>query len=534
VTTDEDTAEAITLSGSDPNDANTPLTYSVVGQPAHGALSGTGANLTYTPAANFSGTDSFTFRVSDGVLDSDTATVNVTITPVNDAPTAVGDVYGTNEDTTLNIPAPGVLSGDSDMEGDPLTAILAVVPAHGSLTLNANGSFAYTPNLNFYGTDSFTYKANDGSLDSNIAAVSITVNAVNDAPVITAMPKTQPDVQYSDAIQPVTIIGSDVDTPTGSLSISFSYVRNAEPPVAGLPAGMSHVSTTTPGEWTVSGTAGVAAGTYVVTATVSDGSLSASDTFTIVVTRENATVTPSAGNQASVKVNTPGGTAGLVTLCADITDAADGSLGVIAKAVPVRFVLTPVAPGASLTMEDTVLDGGSACVTFDNVPVNVYDVTITVGGDYYTGSGSSVLAVFDPTLGFTTGGGRVLNPSTGNVLHFGFSFKYDKKGFKGQMLVMEHLEDGSVTKLKSNSLTSLSIVGNRALVLGKANMLYADGTSLGNLGFRLDATDNGEPGSSDVFGLKTTTPGGASIAAFSIDPLTILGGNIQVPQGAKN
>ena len=200
--------------------------------------------------------------------------------------------------------------------------------------------------------------------------------------------------------------------------------------------------------------------------------------------------------------------------------------------MPVRFVLTPVAPGGTLEMVDTELSGGSACVTLATVPVNVYDVTITVEGNYYTGSGSSVLAVFDPTLGFTTGGGRVLN-SAGNTLHFGFSFKYDKKGFKGQMLVMEHHPDGSVTRLKSNSLTSLSIVGKRALVLGKANILYANGTSLGNLGFRLDATDNGEPGSSDLFGLKTTTSGGASIASFSIDPRTILSGNIQVPQAAR-
>ena len=89
-------------------------------------------------------------------------------------------------------------------------------------------------------------------------------------------------------------------------------------------------------------------------------------------------------------------------------------------------------------------------------------------------------------------------------------------------------------KLKSNSLSSLSIVGNRAIVLGKANLTDGAGNSTGNLGFRLDVTDNGEPGSSDKFGLKLNTSLGAPIPAFTIDPpQTILGGNIQVPQGVK-
>jgi CSLREA domain-containing protein len=447
----------------------------------------------------------------------------------NSAPVAEYDSYSTDEDTTLTVAVPGVLGNDTDGEDDTLAAALVIGPSHGSMTLNADGSFIYTPSLNFNGTDSFTYKANDGSVDSEVATVTITVNSVNDAPVVAATPASQ-TVQYSDAIAAVTFSASDVDS---SITTSTQFNVNGGPFSDGLPNGLT-LGAFASGAATLTGVADVPAGVYIIRFTANDGALSSSVDHTLIVNREDATVTPSANNPASVKVNNPGGTAGPITLCADIADAADGSPGNIALAVPVTFVLAPVAPGGTLTMQDATLTAGSACVTFPTVPVNVYDVTITVGGNYYTGSASSVLAVFDPTLGFTTGGGRVLNPSTGNILHFGFSFKYDKKGFKGQMLVMEHLADGSVTKLKSNSLTSLSIVGNRALVLGKANMLYADGTSLGNLGFRLDATDNGEPGTSDLFGLKTTTPGGASIAAFSIDPpSTILGGNVQVPQSAK-
>ncbi|PIS37144.1 MAG: hypothetical protein COT35_07525, partial [Nitrospirae bacterium CG08_land_8_20_14_0_20_52_24] len=83
----------------------------------------------------------------------------------------MGDSYATDEDVALNAPAPGVLINDSDVEGDPLTAVLVNGVTHGTLTLSANGSFIYVPNSNWNGTDSFTYKANDGALDSGIATV---------------------------------------------------------------------------------------------------------------------------------------------------------------------------------------------------------------------------------------------------------------------------------------------------------------------------------------------------------------------------
>ncbi len=76
-----------------------------------------------------------------------------------------------------------MLANDTDVEGDPLTAVLVDTPQHGTLTLNADGSFTYTPDANFNGTDSFTYKANDGQADTNAATVTITVNPVNDPPV---------------------------------------------------------------------------------------------------------------------------------------------------------------------------------------------------------------------------------------------------------------------------------------------------------------------------------------------------------------
>ncbi len=103
----------------------------------------------------------------------------------NIAPIAFADSYSVDEDTPLNVlVGTGVLSNDTDTESDPLTAVEVTGPAHGSLTLNANGSFTYTPSANYSGADSFTYKANDGALDSNTVTVSLTVNPVADAPVI--------------------------------------------------------------------------------------------------------------------------------------------------------------------------------------------------------------------------------------------------------------------------------------------------------------------------------------------------------------
>src|SRR5207245_4561965 len=125
-------------------------------------------------------------KANDGTVDSNVATVSITINAVNDAPVAANDSYTTNEDTQLSITAPGVLANDTDVEGSALTAVLGTGPAHGVLTLNANGSFTYTPASNYNGPDSFTYRASDGSLSSALATVTLTVNAVNDAPVVDA------------------------------------------------------------------------------------------------------------------------------------------------------------------------------------------------------------------------------------------------------------------------------------------------------------------------------------------------------------
>ncbi|PYQ71262.1 MAG: hypothetical protein DMG01_26015, partial [Acidobacteria bacterium] len=177
VTTAEDTAKAITLTASDV-DGDT-LTYSIVSGPSHGSLSGAAPNVTYTPAANYNGPDSFTFKANDGTADSAAATVSITVTAVNDAPVANAQSATTNEDT-----AKPITLAATDVDGDALTYSIVTGPAHGSLS-GTMPDVSYTPAANYNGPDSFTFKANDGTVDSNVATVSLTVTAVNDAPSFT-------------------------------------------------------------------------------------------------------------------------------------------------------------------------------------------------------------------------------------------------------------------------------------------------------------------------------------------------------------
>ncbi len=185
--TDEDTTLNIPATGILANDSDAdgnPITAILVSDVSNGTLTlNSDGSFEYIPDENFNGEDSFTYKANDGSADSNTVTVTITVTPQNDAPIALGDQYQTTEDTTLNIPATGILANDTDVDGDPLEAILVTDVANGTLTLNADGSFDYTPDENFNGQDSFTYKANDGSEDSNIVTVTIDVTAENDAPI---------------------------------------------------------------------------------------------------------------------------------------------------------------------------------------------------------------------------------------------------------------------------------------------------------------------------------------------------------------
>jgi VCBS repeat-containing protein len=193
----ENTTAVTTMIATDADVPVQTLTYSISGgdDAAKFAINGVSGALTFVTTPNYEiPTDAggnniydVTVQVSDGNGGTDTQAIAVKVTNVNEAPVADDDAYTTDEDTPLAVAADGVLLNDADADGNTITAVLVSGPSNAaSFTLNADGSFNYTPVANWNGSDSFTYKANDGSVDSNTATVTITVDAVNDAPVRTA------------------------------------------------------------------------------------------------------------------------------------------------------------------------------------------------------------------------------------------------------------------------------------------------------------------------------------------------------------
>jgi len=160
--------------------------------PDHGTLIlGEDGAYTYTPHANWHGTDSFIYKANDSIEDSNDSAVTITVNPVNDVPVAGADAYAVAEDAVL-AGAQSVCDNDTDVEHDPFTAVRVSGPAHGTLALNPNGTFTYTPHANWHGIDTFTYKAQGAAGDSSVAKVVITVNAVVDPTsfVVSSAPKT--------------------------------------------------------------------------------------------------------------------------------------------------------------------------------------------------------------------------------------------------------------------------------------------------------------------------------------------------------
>jgi len=189
VTTPEDTPVQIGLIGSDPD--SDQLSYIIVSETSDGSLDGTAPNMTYTPNSNFNGSDSFSFKVNDGIEDSAPAIFSIMVSSINDPPEANGDSIVTTEDTpAVKV---DVLANDTDIDNegrnlylDTFTVTAVTQGKNGSVTINSDSTLSYSPNANFYGSDEFTYTVRDNKGDTDTAKVNVTVNMVNDAPVITS------------------------------------------------------------------------------------------------------------------------------------------------------------------------------------------------------------------------------------------------------------------------------------------------------------------------------------------------------------
>ncbi len=329
VSTTEDTPLAITLTGTDPE--SDPLTFAVVTQPSNGTLSGVAPNLTYTPNANYNGADSFTFTASDASLTSAAATVSITVTAGNDAPTATPQSVSTTEDTAVSITLTG-----TDPESDPLTFAVVTQPGNGTLS-GVAPNLTYTPNANYNGADSFTFTASDATLTSAAATVSITVTAGNDAP--TATPQSVSTTE--DTAVSITLTGTDPE----SDPLTFAVVTQ---PGNGTLSGVAPNLTYTPNA--------NYNGADSFTFTASDASLTSAPA-TVSITVNPGNDTPTATPQS---VSTTEDTPVAITLTG--TDPESDPLTFAVVTQPSNGTLSGVAP--NLTYTPNVNYNGADSFTF--------------------------------------------------------------------------------------------------------------------------------------------------------------------------
>jgi uncharacterized protein (TIGR03382 family) len=385
-------------------DTNETLTVAAVTQPADGAVTNNGTDVSFTPAPNFHGTTTFTYTASDGNGGTSTATVSVTVTPVNDAPDAVNDSYTVAEDSAAT--SFNVLANDSTVETTETLKITAVTqPTGGSVTF-ADFTLSFTPTANFFGPTTFTYTVSDGNGGTDTATVTVTVSPINDPP--DAVDDAFSVAEDSGATV-LTVLANDIMAPDTGETLTVA-------------------SATRPGNGTVTVAAGVLSfvpdadfhGTTTFTYTMSDGN-GGSDTATVTVTVTPVNDPPTAGDDAFT-VAEDSGTLSVNVLANDTSVPDVGETVTITAATQpangaVTFTGTSVSftPAADFngitTFTYTVSDGNggtdAATVTVTVTPVN--DAP-TANDDDYTVDEDSVATLFS-VLANDTGA-----PDTGETL----------------------------------------------------------------------------------------------------------------------
>ena len=294
-TTDEDTPVDISVLDNDSDPDDDILTVSDYDDTSAegGMVDCTSAGLcTYTPPTDFNGADTFAYTASDGYGGTDTATVTVTVNPINDPPVAVDDSATTDEDTPVTI---AVTANDTDVDGtiDPATVTIVSGPSDGAVSVDpASGAVTYSPDADYHGSDSFTYTVsdNDGAT-SNVATVTVTVAAVQDPPVaVDDSATTDEDIPVD-----IDVLANDTDPDGDSLAVSDYDVTSAEG---------GTVDCTSAGLCTYTPPAGFS-GADTFTYTASDGH-GGSDTATVTVTVNPTNGPPVAvGDSATTDEDTP-------------------------------------------------------------------------------------------------------------------------------------------------------------------------------------------------------------------------------------
>ncbi len=368
--TPEDTALTVPAPGVLGNDSDVDgdsLSAVLVAGPSNGSLSlNADGSFTYTPSPAFNGTDGFVYRASDGALQSPDVTVTITVTPEPDAPMAMDDAFTTDEDLPLVVAAPGVLGNDTDADGDALTAAVVSGPTNGTLTLSADGSFTYSPVAEFSGGDSFTYRANDGGLDSNIATVSITIHPVDDDPVAVADAATVAEDAAATAID---VLANDTDPDGGAKSIaSVTQPANGTVTITGGGSGLTYqpdadYCNTPPGTtldtFTYALTPGGSSASVAVTVTCVDDNP--------VAVADAATVTEDSGANA-------------INVLANDTDVDAGPISITSVSQPANGSVAITGGGTGLTYQPDA----DYCNTPPGTAPDTFSYTLTPGGSSAT------------------------------------------------------------------------------------------------------------------------------------------------------
>ena len=482
--------------GNDTDADGDPLTAQWVSGPADGTLTlDLDGSFTYTPDLNFTGPDTFAYQAHDGVVGSSTATVTITVGVVNEAPLAVDDAYSVDEDMTLDIAAPGVLGNDTDADGQPLTARLASGSGHGTLTLNSNGSFTYTPDADFNGPDRFTYQANDGFANSHTAAVTVTVNAVNDAPTVAnpiADNLATEDVPFSFTV-PVNIF-HDVDA-GDSLSYAASLSNGSA-----LPSWLSF----DPNTRTFGGIpANDDVGVISVKVTATDNSdASASDTFDLTV--QNTNDAPTVANAIVDQIATE-----------------DAPFSFTAPA----DTFQDVDVGDSLSYAASLADGSTLpgwlnfdpnTCTFSGTPANDNVGVISVKVTATDNSGASASDTFDLTVQNTNDAPTVANPIADRMTMEDAPFT-----FTVPVNTFHDMDVGDSLSYAASLADGSALPGWLSF---DANMRTFSGTptndNVGTISVKVTATDNSGASAFDAFDLTVQNTNDVPVAlndAYSVE-----------------
>ncbi|HYC94029.1 MAG TPA: DNA/RNA non-specific endonuclease [Thermoanaerobaculia bacterium] len=480
--TNEDEAKSFTFEAASPG--NGTLTYTIVTPPSHGTLSGSGASQTYTPAPDFNGSDSFTFRASNGSLTSNVATMTVTVFEKNDAPVAADDALSTNEDAALQFGAGSLTNNDhagaNESQSLTVASVSATANTHGTVSL-AGGVVTYTPAPNYHGAASFTYSVCDngvtrGAADSLCATATVHVNviAVNDAPAVSIAVASSATEGSAVA---ATAAASDADG--DSLSYAWTVTKNGAP-FASTPG-------FTPDD----------NGTYVVSVVVSDGSSSATDAKTVTVSNVAPVIAATAGPAASLSL----GTAATVSVSFSDAGAADTH--------------SATFTWGDGTTSTAACAAGVCSATRTYTAAGIYTVGILLADDDGATAASAFQSaiVTDANAGSVTGGGWIDTQAGKGTL--AVSAKYQKDGSINGNVKFDVAGSG----FTASTYEWLVVSGTTATVKGT-------GTVDGVAGYAYLVTVN--DANPDTFGIRIWNPATNAVLFDTTTPQPLGGGSLTI------